>query len=272
MRSTPTPKFIKDNKLQHLSVEQQAGAKFGAVVKSHFDSCKREINSTLNRLWIPASKLPSGVSCYAYLYFMRKQLWPTKAFELAEMAMKTGFKRDNSTAKYNKKDHVVTISEKAAAYEFHDNWYPDYWLAFLYLGLPAGDKVRPSFASGEATVVQSLPAIRSMANKATRRAIDGGSATGPSSSTKKSKRNSPDTLDGGSCEKKFVLTLNSGQYDPLNALIANLKDQAATMVNMDVDTKSPEYRSVMAKLLKAQQAAMEKIEKEIDDSVFTTPL
>ena len=282
MRTAPTAKFIKDRKLENFSAEQQTDAKFGALVKAQFDSCKREINRILNPLWRPASMLPSGVSCYAYLYFMRKQLWPSKALEFAGLAMKTAFKR-GSTTKYNKKDHVVAISERAAKYKFSENWYPDYWLVFLYLGKPAGENARRSFTSGEAVVEQLLPSIRSMANKETRGAVDSGSSNketrgavvsgssiGSSSSAKKARTSSPDTEGSGSDEtvKKFTYRHS---YDPLNALIANLKDQAATMVLMKMDLNCPEYKGVLTALLKAQQAAMERIEKEIAGSAFATP-
>jgi hypothetical protein len=296
MRTAPTAKFIKDRKLENFSAEQQTDAKFGALVKAQFDSCKREINRILNPLWRPASMLPSGVSCYAYLYFMRKQLWPSKALEFAGLAMKTAFKR-GSTTKYNKKDHVVAISERAAKYKFNENWYPDYWLVFLYLGKPAGENARRSFTSGEAVVEQLLPSIRSMANKETRGAVDSGSSNketrgavdsdssnketrgavdsgssiGSSSSAKKARTSSPDTEGSGSDEKVKKFTYRHS-YDPLNALIANLKDQAATMVLMKMDLNCPEYKGVLTALLKAQQAAMERIEKEIAGSAFTTPI
>jgi hypothetical protein len=88
LQVAPTQRWNKANGVVDLSAPQQKCAKFGSIVKNHFDTCKKEINGNANPLWIAPSNLPSGVSKYAYTYFIRKQLWPVRAMELAKKAAK----------------------------------------------------------------------------------------------------------------------------------------------------------------------------------------
>jgi hypothetical protein len=173
MKCTPTSTWIKANGARMLSPEQLRNAKFGCTIKAAFDACKRDINGFANPLWIPPQKLPSGVSVYGYNYFMRRQLWPVRAQELAANSVKQAFLRDNKNEKYVKKDHFGAIVERAQQSPFDKLWYPEYWLSFLFLGMPAGDNVRDSFKSGKAALTTgSLEDIRSLSKKRNRRAID----------------------------------------------------------------------------------------------------
>ena len=285
MHTVPTANFIQENKIGHLSREQQVEVKFGAIIKTHFDACKREINTSLNRLWIEPSKLPSGVSKNAYTYFMRKQLWPKRALELAENAIKQAFKREHSAdgMKYNKKDNMKSIMEQAEKNEFVPTWFPDYWLVFLFLGMPAGSEARGSFMSGEAAVVQDLSLIRTVGNKAVRRAIDVDGVMSPpevGSSAKKSRRSSisseDDSLGGTDTKRAYELTIRNGHVDnPLISMIANLKDKLSTMQALGIQSSDESYIQVLRKIYNAQLA----YEKELDAAMekrggnsFETPL
>ena len=185
MEAVPTVKWITSLGIQNMPVDKQNKMKFGSIVKSHFDAAKREINNNANPLWISPSKLPSGVSEYAYTYFIRQELWPQQAFAKAKNAMKTAVarvKRYEKTKKNKTKkgpvevEDVRPIEERLRDYPFEPSWYPDWWLTFLFLGLPAGNKCRDSLVSGVATTVASLSTIRECSNRANRRAIDKASA------------------------------------------------------------------------------------------------
>ena len=83
LKVNPTEKWVKSNKLEGKSVEELKCFKFGSIVKTAYDNCKKEVNGFANPLYIPRESLPSGLSEYAFFYFMRKQLWPARAQELA---------------------------------------------------------------------------------------------------------------------------------------------------------------------------------------------
>jgi hypothetical protein len=175
LNTNPTVKWIKDHGLQSKSIQVAKNMKLGALVKASFETCKREINGLANPLFISREKLPSGISEYAYFYFMRKQFWPARAEELASNAVKQAFARDpanKNMPQYKKKDHLHAIRKKAELYPFDGKWYPEWWLSFIFLGMPAGDMVRDGFKSGMATYTSSLQEIRDLSSKVNRRTID----------------------------------------------------------------------------------------------------
>jgi hypothetical protein len=92
----PTKKFISKIKHEGKSDIDIMCYKFGRDIKTQYDYCRKEINSFANPLWVPVEKLPSGVSVSQFLYFIRKQLWPKKALELAKYKFKSDNKKINS--------------------------------------------------------------------------------------------------------------------------------------------------------------------------------
>ena len=254
----------KTNGVGHMTPEQQKCAKFGGIVKSHFDLCKREINGSANPLWIAPSKLPSGVSEYAYTYFMRKQLWPVRAMELAKNAAKA------ATNRQKRKGSSIDIEAPEArllSYDFDPNWYPDWWLVYLYLGEPAADNCRISFVSGKAALtVKSLSDIRDMASRSNRKAIDRALAESSEGTA------SADRSTGPKKQRIDIFLRNpyaESQLQVRKDRIAMLKETMSTLKLLDIPTSDEQYQTVLRQLLSEQMAALE--EMKTDDRVSVQP-
>jgi hypothetical protein len=162
---------------------------------------------------------------------------------------------------YNKKDHIEAINLKSLTYPFVSTWYPDFWLTFLFLGMPAGDYVRDSFKSGKAAYKSSLSGIRDMANKATRRSIDNMS-TGDSNGSS----------SVGTLEKKHRLYVKINyEKDTLSLVsrrIANMKDRIETMKGLGM---TPAADLVMRKLYLQLIAEQEKEMVELEPHPAEVP-
>ena len=66
-------------------------------------------------------------------------MWPAKARERALYRSRMGKMRKLEKSKDSRPE-----SDNGVA-EFDINWYPDWWLAFMFLGLPAGKSTRDVF-------------------------------------------------------------------------------------------------------------------------------
>ena len=285
MTTAPSRNWIKSHGIDDLSVEKQTKCKFGSIVKSHFETCKKEINRQANPLWINPVNLPSGVSAYAYLYFIRTQLWPAKALECAEYSVKQAFvrgqkdkeKKGGVTAKYKKSEHMTAISAKAAALPFEPNWFPDWWLTFLFLGMPAKDHARDCFLSGNA--VRSNEAYMSIrdlgrTSRRNRRGIDKLLAsTGPEMSPISSIRTSDETMDTKRQRLDVCVHNNSiSEYQKKSSeiqrirrlIIESLKSQLDTMERMKFPKNHEKYLQVATKLLEQQEEESNALLQEIE--------
>jgi hypothetical protein len=279
MYTTPTAKWIKDQRVQNKSPEQQKQIKFGSIVKSHYDLCKKELNGTANPLWISPSKLPSGVSMYAYMVFMRKQIWPARAYDLAENAVRQAFKRDNPSATYSKKDHAAIIQGKAALNVFDMHWFPDWWLPFVFLGLPAGNNARDSFNSGKAvTSSATLRDIRDLQTKVNRNAIDK-NTPGSTPSTKKSPGDVPSS-SSPSKRRKLDITVTSKDtvHSHISQVVQNrkqriegMKDCLETLKMLGFSVTDDKFKDVLNRLLTEQEQLVNDLAKAVDNNEFETP-
>jgi hypothetical protein len=275
MQVVPTPKWVKTNGIERLGVEQQTQVKFGSIVKAHFDLCKREINGNANPLWIHPTKLPSGVSEYAYLYFIRKELWPQRALELAKNAAKAAYTRQKRkrTATTNADDssesQVETPEARMQQYAFDPNWYPDWWLVFLYMGIPADNRCRDSFVSGKAVAVASLTDIRHLANKVNRKAIDeavsNSSSSTPVSALTDDNRRQVDIVISQANPTPSILQVRREK-------ISALRDAIATMKELGMSQTNDQYKGLLLQLLQEQQAVIaELVTPQTQPETFETP-
>jgi len=172
---SPTANYIKKNKLQNKSPEEQMFYRMGEEIKTRSDLCKREINSLANPLWINPDKFPSGVSVYQYLHFLRQQLWPSKAWKLALYSVKSELKKNQPDKNFSRAEMNDVILERCQNnYPFDADWYPDWWLVFIFLGFPSGpDHVRPGLMSGNLNNNKtSFEKIRDKSTKVVKNGID----------------------------------------------------------------------------------------------------
>jgi hypothetical protein len=137
MKVRSTQKWIAKYHFGGESQDKLKRLRFGNIVKDCFDDCRKSINTVANPLWIDSELLPRKISVFAYFYFMRKQIWPSKALENAV--------NSHRMAKRRKSTKVVDDiggSINLVPADFDDKWYPDWWLSFVFLGLPAGKRAR----------------------------------------------------------------------------------------------------------------------------------
>jgi hypothetical protein len=139
LKVEPSKCWITRYRFDGKSPEELKRLKFGHMVRDVFEECKKCINGVANPLWICQNDLPSKISVYAYYYFMRLQMWPAKARERALYRSRMGKMRKLEKSKDSRPE-----SDNGVA-EFDINWYPDWWLAFMFLGLPAGKSTRDVF-------------------------------------------------------------------------------------------------------------------------------
>jgi hypothetical protein len=272
--AVPTAKWLKDNGCTDLHSQLQKDVKFGSVVKAKFESTKRSICNDVNKYWIDASKLPSGVSVLQYLFYVLKMTWPIRAAELAKDWHKSKWQREN-VGKYNSKIHTQEIMEKAQSYEMDRTYYPEWWIAFIYLGLPADDKARDCLLSGKACMVQSFQGIRELGQKSTRRSFDAASkdvdSRGMFSTPGSSDPSAGGTSSGGDDKKRRLDVVVSYSNAPSTAganvsgLIANLEKQMQVLDRMGMDKESDHYQRLLNKLLSTleEQANMFSSNKDI---------
>lgn len=135
-----------------------------------------QINNFVNPLWIEPSKLPSGFNRSSLLFSIRKRLWPKKAFDLAKLSVQKEFSRANqgTNTKFRLDRSIGQIKAKISDKVFDINFYPSWWLVFVYLGRPIGQSYcRDGFKSGLSLVDTDLMSrIRGTTSRPNRRAID----------------------------------------------------------------------------------------------------
>ena len=137
---SPGEKFIKSKKLSDSDSEVQKTVFFGETIRLRHKDAKKEINNFVNPLWIEPSKLPSGFNRSSLLYSIRKRLWPKKAFDLAKLSVQKEFSRTNkgTNIKFRLDRSIEQVKAKITEKVFDINFYPSWWLVFIYLGRPTG--------------------------------------------------------------------------------------------------------------------------------------
>jgi hypothetical protein len=131
---------------------------FGSVIHDKCKAMKQEINNYVNNNWIASSLWPSGKSKSAFLFYLRKSYYQNRDFQIkAKDAVYNQYLRSQNrrksegldVVKWKVEDHVEEINAKRLEYDFKDGkeCYPQFWLAFVYLGIPC-DEPLPSLISG----------------------------------------------------------------------------------------------------------------------------
>jgi hypothetical protein len=259
----PTGDYISRNRLHDKSAEEQNIHRIGKEIKDRHDLCKKEINGLCNPLWIPTNKLPSGVTEYQYLLFMRQQLWPKKAIELATFSVKTELKRSNPGNLFSKADMSNHILERSENYPFDKDWYPEWWLVFLFLGLPSGpNNVRKSFMSGKAAVINSsLENIRDLQKKGVRRGIDKLLSSPPTTPA----------ISSGEKRKQVDLTIHYN-VDSMKAVnrdnkrqrkITNLKSRISFLQLLGKDITDPNFYELVQQIIKLEEEEFAELDNEM---------
>ena len=135
---------------------------------------------------------------------------------------------------------VDAAGARIAQYVFDDQWFPDWWLVYLYLGEPAENNCRDSFLSGKAVSMASLKDIRDVAHKVNRRAIDTNEAKSG---------NSMSSSEGGSSSDKrqrLEITFRNPHVDATlqrrKDKIAMLKDAMETMKQMGMSADDDQFK------------------------------
>lgn len=155
-KKEPTKAF-KDLHKTHISNGKVSAnlirvAYFGSKVQENASKAKTFINNYCNKLWV--EQLPSGIEISCWLLLMRIELWRDVAYNRSRENFNGVYnsKRKQNTAlpPFNHLNFVKEINEGKAAFE--EAYFDNSWCTFIYLGLPSGNNLRDSLASGRASL------------------------------------------------------------------------------------------------------------------------
>ena len=113
----------------------------GSQILDTARAAKREITNRLNPKWISPADLKSGETPTAVMSALRRSLWEPECYMKAKLNVKSAIYRKAEytvAPDFVEAVHVERITnEKVLAMTF--DWYPDYWLSFVLLSVPAGN-------------------------------------------------------------------------------------------------------------------------------------
>ena len=132
---------------------------FGSDIYRTANEVKLKVTNVINPLYIPPEDLKSGETPTAMLLALRKAIYSPEALAKAKRSVQAKHSRMNAAntvpPDWNEEEEVKKkFLEYLEGYE-REEWFPSYWLSFVLLSLPAGDRCLGSFQTGSASKVQS---------------------------------------------------------------------------------------------------------------------
>lgn len=131
---------------------------FGADVYNTAYDVKQRVTNTMNPLYVAPEDLRSGETPSAMLQAIRKAVYTPDALSRAKRSVSAKVVRLKKAGKLPS-DFIEDIEIKKRFDEIiatfdPDEWFPNYWLSFVLLSLPAGDRCIDSFQTVNAARIQ----------------------------------------------------------------------------------------------------------------------
>ena len=140
------------------SAEEVKISQFGARIWTRAQSVRTVIMNRINKIWIKANRVKSGAgnNVKSILNGILRLTWPLECIDRAINNTSTFLSRMRLENKKNPAIVVPTFEDTySAAFrkvfprENANTWIPDYWMAFLLVGLPASDDGRAVLGAGK---------------------------------------------------------------------------------------------------------------------------
>lgn len=145
---------------------------FGYQLWTIADKVKREITNKLNKLFIPKSKLKSGETPSALMDAIRFMMRNVFAIETARTRVKSKLTKLKFIARSNsgltEEEKQIEVDKVVTEFNMEDeikqkteiiyqglthNWFPDCWISYFALSVPAYERCIPSFQTNAKEVL-----------------------------------------------------------------------------------------------------------------------
>jgi len=131
---------------------------FGSIILRRAKETFSYVNTKLNPHWPDLDKFKSGSSPYALLRVIRKHLWSEAAESRGSAALRQ-YLTSRPGLSNKEKERLLQLKIASAYKKLNYDWYPKYWLAFVYKGKAANffneDHQSPDMNSGK--IISSKP-------------------------------------------------------------------------------------------------------------------
>ena len=141
------------------STEEIKISQFGARIWTRAQLVRTFIMNRINKLWLKANRSKSGAgnNINSSLMGIQRWTWPMECIDRASnnastyiSRLKTEQKKDDSVVIPSFEETYQAAFRKVYVRENVNTWLPDYWLAFLLIGLPSGAEGRTVLGAGPA--------------------------------------------------------------------------------------------------------------------------
>ena len=195
------------NKLRIYNNDQSAIKinHFGNTVRECCLEVRKDINNNglINRFWMPNTDIGvktipglkdatgSGMQCHDLLYALRKALWPAFSLKTVQTRVRSQVHRSGVENEVSNEERLKMIDIEMKKEVFNENWWPSFWMAWLYKGKPVINKglvPSPSLCGGKAEdVFKNKSAEDHVKSLSKHKSTTSSSSTSSSSSSTSSK-------------------------------------------------------------------------------------